>query len=401
MNWPLVKLSDICEINIGKTPSRANSNYWGKGNPWLSIRDMNQGVKLYNTKEEITDIGVKESNIKLVPNGTVLFSFKLSIGKIGITQRDMYTNEAIAALPVKNRKVIFENYLAYALSNIKLGKTTDRAVMGAILNKEKLKEIKIPLPPLEVQKRIAAVLDKADAVRRKRQQAIELSEQLLRSVFLDMFGDPVTNPKGYKIGKIGDLLSSINYGTSAKAGEKGKYPILRMNNITYEGDWNLESLKYIDMTEKERQKYTADPGDILFNRTNSKELVGKTAVFRETKPYIFAGYLIRSKTNSLAEPDYISGFLNSKYGKAILRNMCKSIVGMANINAQEYQSIEILIPPIGEQQKYVKVTKKIREQIICYQQALTKHGELFNSLSQKAFRGELNEQPEKELALRI
>ena len=136
MSWPLVKLSDVCEINIGKTPARANSKYWGKGNPWLSIRDMNQGGNLYKTKEEITDLGVKESNIKLVSKGTVLFSFKLSIGKIGITQRPMYTNEAIAALPIKNKKILCEGYLVYALSKIEAGKTTDRAVMGATLNKK-------------------------------------------------------------------------------------------------------------------------------------------------------------------------------------------------------------------------------------------------------------------------
>ncbi len=192
MSWPLVKLSDVCQINIGKTPSRANSNYWGKGHPWLSIRDMSQGIELYHTKEEITELGVKESNIKLVSKGTVLFSFKLSIGKIGIAQRDMYTNEAIAALPIKNRKVLCEGYLVYALSKIQVGNTTDRAVMGMTLNKKKLENIKIALPPLNEQKRIAAILDKADAVRRKRQQAIELNEQLLRSIFWDMFGDPVT-----------------------------------------------------------------------------------------------------------------------------------------------------------------------------------------------------------------
>ncbi|VAW55521.1 Type I restriction-modification system, specificity subunit S, partial [hydrothermal vent metagenome] len=135
-------------------------------------------------------------------------------------------------------------------------------------------------------------------------------------------------------------------------------------------------------------------GDILFNRTNSKDLVGKTAVFREDKPYIFAGYLVRSKVNALAEPEYISSFLNSKYGKTVLRYMCKSIVGMANINAKEYQSIKILIPPISQQQKYALIVKKCERDLVDYKQSLSRSEDLFSSLTQQAFKGQLSKQAE-------
>lgn len=280
--------------------------------------------------------------------------------------------------------VLDEKYLYYVLKQAKLPEDA-----GYSRHFKFVKRLQIPLPPLEEQKRIAAILDKADTIRRKRQQAIDLTDQLLRSVFWDMFGDPVTNPKKYKMGKIGDLLDSVNYGTSAKAGVEGKYPILRMNNITYEGGWKLNDLKYIDMDEKDLKKYTAEPGDILFNRTNSKELVGKTAVFREESSYVFAGYLIRSKVNSLAKPEYISGFLNSFYGKKLLRNMCKNIVGMANINAKEYQAINILIPPIEEQKKYASLVERCRNKIAFYRNVQKKTDELSNALTQQAFRGEL------------
>ena len=146
MSWFLVKLSDVCEINIGKTPARANPDYWGEGYPWLSIADMNQGREISHTKEEITELAVKETNIKLVPNGTVLFSFKLSIGKIGIAQRDIYTNEAIAALPIKDHKILCEDYLVYALTKMDALKTTDRAVMGATLNKKETCRTGNPTP---------------------------------------------------------------------------------------------------------------------------------------------------------------------------------------------------------------------------------------------------------------
>ena len=266
MSWPLAKLSDVCQINIGKTPARANPQYWGKGKPWLSIKDMGQGREIVHTKEQITERAISASNIKLVKKGTVLFSFKLSIGKIGVAQRDLYTNEAIAALPIKDTKILCEEYLSYALTQMDALKTTDRAVMGATLNKAKLAELRIPLPPLDEQKRIAAILDKADGLRRNREKAIELTDTLLRSIFLEMFGDPVTNPKGWEIGTIRDLLREAKYGTSQKANEDGLgIPVLRMGNITYGGEIDLSALKHVEMPKSDYSKYTTKKDDILFN----------------------------------------------------------------------------------------------------------------------------------------
>ena len=150
-----------------------------------------------------------------------------------------------------------------------------------------------------------------------------------------MFGDTVTNPKGWEVGTIRDLVSEVKYGTSKPAVDNGKYIYLRMNNITYSGCMDYTDLKYIDVEDKEIEKYVVRKGDVLFNRTNSKELVGKTAVFKEDTPMIIAGYIIRVRPNERSNPEYISGFLNSSYGKRTLLDMCKAIVGQENINAQE------------------------------------------------------------------
>lgn len=251
-----------------------------------------------------------------------------------------------------------------------------------------IKESFIPLPPLAEQKRIAAILDKADAIRQKRQKAIELADEFLRSVFLDMFGDPVTNPKGFSVGTIRDLVDSANYGSSAKASETdGEFPILRMGNITYKGAIDFSDLKYIDLEEKDKPKYLAVDGDLLFNRTNSKELVGKSAVYDRHEPVAIAGYLIRVRPNTKGNNYYISGYLNSKHGKATLQNMSKSIVGMANINAQEMQDISILIPPRELQDEYERIVKRIKTSVSMHELALDSSSDLFNSISKKAFSG--------------
>jgi len=250
--------------------------------------------------------------------------------------------------------------------------------------------LEIPLPPLAEQKRIAAILDAADALRAKRREALAQLDALLQSTFLTLFGDPVTNPMGWTVVTIGDLLSSTAYGTSTKAHEEESgFPCLRMNNITYAGGWNFTSMKYVDLKPKEVSKNTVHRGQILFNRTNSKELVGKTAVYRRDEPMAFAGYLVRGITNGEADAEYISAFLNLPQGKAILLGMCKSIVGMANINAQEFKSISLPKPPLTLQHRFAAIVEFVERQKVAQRAHLAELDALFAALQHRAFRGEL------------
>jgi type I restriction enzyme, S subunit len=173
------------------------------------------------------------------------------------------------------------------------------------LKNEHLDGLEIPLPPLDEQRRTAAILDKADALRRRRKRSLDLLDDLTQSIFLEMFGDPEKNPKGWKRGRISDLLEETQYGTSEKAGAVGKYPILRMGNITSDGRTDFEDLKYIDLSDKDLDKFTLRRGDILFNRTNSADLVGKTAVFDRDERFAFAGYLVRARARKGVSPHYV------------------------------------------------------------------------------------------------
>jgi type I restriction enzyme S subunit len=252
-----------------------------------------------------------------------------------------------------------------------------------------LAETLIPLPPLPEQRRIAAILDKADALRRERKSAIDLLDGLTQSIFLDRFGDPASNPHGLKRGKIGDLLAEAQYGTSAKAGSDGAYPILRMGNITVDGRVITDDLKFIDLAPIEIHKYTVRRGDILFNRTNSADLVGKTAVFDLDERFAFAGYLVRARARTGISPHYISAYLNSRHGKGTLRGMAKSIVGMANINAKEMASIPILVPDEESQRRYTHALGAIRTRQLLASRQLRVVDTLFASLQHRAFSGQL------------
>ncbi len=289
-------------------------------------------------------------------------------------------------------KVAFSKYVYYYLfserGQSEIMKDFRGATIGGI-SRNFTDKVQIPLPPLPEQKRIAEILDNADALRQKNKQLLAAYDELSQATFLDMFGDPVMNPKGFEQGVVGNLVSSVNYGTSSKAEEVGQYPYLRMNNITYSGEMDFSDLKYINLSENEKHKYLVKKGDLLFNRTNSKDLVGKTAVYKDSREMAIAGYIIRVRANKNANTEYISGFLNSSYGKKTLKGLCKSIVGMANINAKELQRIKILLPPIELQNQFAQIVENIEAQKTLVKQSLQKSEDLFNGLVQKAFGGEL------------
>lgn len=168
-----------------------------------------------------------------------------------------------------------------------------------------------------------------------------------------MFGDPKTNPLKWDMVTIGDIATDVRYGTSRPATEDGKYPYLRMNNLTYEGHLDLTDLKYIDIPDSEIEKCVVRYGDVLFNRTNSVELVGKTCVYNLDYDTIIAGYIIRVRIDDRILPVVLSNCLNSKVLKEQLRSMAKGAVNQANINAQELRSIPIYLPPIDLQREFV------------------------------------------------
>lgn len=395
MSWPVVKLGEVAVFINGDRGKNypSKGSFVKKGVPFISAGNLS-GEELNRSSFNY----ISEDRYNLLSNGKVkendiLFCLRGSLGKFAIVKNIERGAIASSLVIIRNNEKVNLSFLKHYLASPLCQREINQFENGAAqpnLSAKDLKSFKIPLPPLDKQKRIAAILDKADAIRRKRQQAIQLADDFLRSVFLDMFGDPVTNPKDFPIGTIRDFVETANYGSSGKASEtEGEYPMLRMGNITYEGGWDFTNLKYIDLSEKDKPKYLTQKGDLLFNRTNSKELVGKTAVFEEEKPMAIAGYLIRVRTNELGNNYYLSGYLNSAHGKKTLVGMCKSIVGMANINAQELQNIKILLPPIELQNEFENIVKTTKQKLKCFNKSSKLLNDNFNSLSQKAFAGEL------------
>jgi len=207
----------------------------------LSIADLAQGVDIVDTKERITEAAVAECGGRLVAPGTLVMSFKLSVGKLGFVRVPLYTNEAIAALPIRNEKQLNPRFLYRALQVARLSEGADRAVKGLTLNSEKLARIPIAFPrDVDEQCSIADLLDKADAIRRKRNEVIVLHEELLRSRFLEMFGEPMTNPKKWPTKGLCDVCDPKQWPTIAASELSGSgYPVFGANGlIGYHAEMN-------------------------------------------------------------------------------------------------------------------------------------------------------------------
>lgn len=382
-----VKLKDIFDLQMGKTPSRSNLEYWNTTDyKWISIADLTKTSKyIFETKEYLSKSAIKDSGIKVIPANTVVMSFKLSIGKTAITKEDMYSNEAIMAFKDKHVINIIPEYIFYLFKYKNWEECSNKAVMGKTLNKATLSEIEVEICSIEKQRQIVNILDKIMSAVDGRKQELQLLDELIKAQFVEMFGDPVKNPKGWEVVTIGDIVTEVRYGTSKPAVEGGKYPYLRMNNLTADGHLDLNDLKYIDIPDDEIEKCVVRKGDVLFNRTNSIELVGKTVVFDLQEDMIIAGYIIRVRLNKRLLPEILSQYMNLEALKDILRSMAKGAVNQANINAQELQSIKVYIPDMELQKQFIEMKNQVDKSKVAVQKALDETQILFDSLMQKYF----------------
>ncbi len=381
-----IALSELCEIQIGRTPSRSVVDYWGRGHKWVSIADMKKEI-ITSTKEEITDEAIQAIRCRKIPKGTLLLSFKLSVGKLAFAGTDLYTNEAIAALVIKNNSIINSKYLYYAMKVMKFV-GGNQAVMGITLNSKSLAELKIPLPSLGDQIRIAAVLTRAEKLIAKRKESIKSLDEFLKSTFLEMFGDPVSMRKQQKT-KLNDFIIFLTSGSRGWAQyytESGEL-FLRINNVR-DGYLKLDDIIFVtppDNAEAVRTKVKKD--DLLLSITAD---LGRTAVVSKDIEGAFINQhlaLIRLKQDEI-NPMFVAWYFAMPYGKSIVMKKNREAV-KAGLNFDDIRSFEIVTPSITLQNKFAAIVEKAEAIKVKYNESLVEMEKLYGGLSQRAFRGEL------------
>ncbi|KJC62561.1 hypothetical protein UP10_01225 [Bradyrhizobium sp. LTSPM299] len=341
-----------------------------------------------NTERKITDLGLCNSSAQMLPLHSVILSSRAPIGHLVINTEPMATNQGCKGL-IPGRQ-LNNRFLYYYLSSIvDLLNSLGTGATFKELSGGKLKEVTIPVPPLAEQQRIVDLLDEAFAGLATAKANGEKNLQNARALF-ESHLQSVLRSKKWKWRTLGDLCDGVEYGSSAKSKKEGKVPVLRMGNIQ-DGRLDWENLVYTN-DKDEIQKYLLNHNDVLFNRTNSPELVGKTAIYKSEMPAIFAGYLIRIVRNEgLLDADFLNYFLNSQiafdYGKTVVI----SSVNQANINGTKLKGYPIPAPSLAEQKAIVAELDALSEETkrltSLYERKLAALEALKKSLLHQAFAG--------------
>lgn len=288
-----------------------------------------------------------------------------------------------------NKKMMMGEWLYYLTVCPTFRKEAERNMTGSAgqkrVPKSFLENYHVNIPVLSEQHQQVQVLNNIFALLSLRKQQLAKLDELVKSRFVEMFGTYPNNPMKWETGRIRDIVADVRYGSSRPAVEGGKYSYLRMNNITYGGELDLSDTKHIDVPENELEKCIVRRGDVLFNRTNSKELVGKTCVYNRDEMMVLAGFIIRVRVTERVLPEFLSAFLNTDFSKQMLLGMCKAAIGQANINAQELQDIGLYLPPVELQHQFVHFKAEVDKSKLAVQQSIDQLETLKKSLMQKYF----------------
>ena len=383
----IIKLSDAFKLQMGKTPSREISQYWGGTFSWISIADINDEKYISKTKECITSKGIHDSGIKIVPKDTVIMSFKLSIGKTAITHSDMYTNEAIMSFIDKKIYKIDTEYFYYALSSLNWKNIGNRAVMGTTINKSILSNIEISIPDIKQQKNIANIFSKIDSLINERKQQLSKLDQLVKSRFIEMFGDPVKNPYNWT---RSSLEHSIKFITSGSRGWSQYFSNDGELFITIRNVKNskiiFNEVQYIHPpknAEAARTKVQED--DLLISITADLGRTGVVTKFIAEKGAYINQHLtcIRLDKSKLL-PVFVSYFLESPAGKKQFAQ--KNQTGVkAGLNFDAIKSLQIFTPPLPLQEQFAAFVQQVDKSKLAVKQRLKKLETLKKSLMQNYF----------------
>jgi len=382
--WPIKPLGELCDVRIGRTPRRDEPRFWGGDAVWVTIRELNGG-EITSSKEMVSEAAVRECMPEPVPTGTLLFSFKLSIGKIAIAGCPLYTNEAIAALPIRKPAELSRDFLRYALLRESHEGTANTAVMGKVLNKEKVQQLQIPVPPLAEQERIVKLLDEADELRKLRAAANSRSDDLIPALFHEMFGDPITNLMEWsespfsEVGKL-DRGRSKHRPRDEPSLYGGKYPFIQTGDVANaNGQITSYTQTYSETGLAQSRLWPAGTLAITIAAN-----IGKTAIL--TFPACFPDSLVGFVPGDKVHIDYVRQWL-----VAMESSLEEAAPQMAqkNINLKILGELRIPVPPLPLQQQFARRVAEIRALEVAQAASRQRVEHLFQSMLHGAFNQEL------------
>ena len=383
-------LGDLCRIVGGGTPSKKNPEFYQGTIPWVTVKEFTD-FKITDTVDHITDEAVSFSATNVIPADTVLVVTRVGLGKVAMISRDMAINQDIKALFPGDQ--LLPEYLFWFL--VLQSKEIERMGTGATvkgITLSQLRALSVPVPSHKKQRRIVDILHGADRIRRLRKQAQDTARQLIPALFIELFGDPSTNPKGWPIREVSDFVQRFEGGKNLKAGSDSprNCRILKVSAVT-SGIYRENESKPAPDDYSPPEKHYVRQGDLLFSRANTEALVGATAlVDRTNNKTLLPDKLWRFVWAEEIEPIYVHALFQSHYVRQELSKMSTGTsASMRNISQAKLRTLKLPVPPNKEQKQFADRVRQIRS-IMNQQKAAQASAESsFQSLLARAFSNEI------------
>lgn len=390
MKWPLKRLAELGTVSTGSTPRTAEPRFYGGELPFVTPAELDTGLPVTTAPRTLTDEGAEEARV--LPEGAVMVCCIGSLGKIGIAGRPVATNQQINSV-VFDREKVWPGFGFYAcrLLKPKLDCMAPATTLP-IVSKSKFADLTIPVPPLVDQRRIADVLDRAEALRAKRRAALAQLDSLTQSIFLDLFGDPATNPRGWPTGSLGSVLSiPLRNGLSPSKSGKVNAKVLTLSAIT--GDrFDATAWKISTFMFRPPANQSVSELDFLICRGNGNvRMVGKGYFPSEAKPEItFPDTMIAARISTeRIERAFLQHVWNSSAVRKQVESVARTTNGTFKVNQPSLERIHFVLPPISLQREFARRVAAVENLKAAQRASLVELDALFASLQHRAFRGEL------------
>lgn len=381
MKWPATALSEACEITMGQAP---------KGD---SYNDVCEGLPLIAGAGDFAGSAPRAKKFTTAPGkvsraGDIILGIRASIGDRVWSDAEYCLGRGVAGL--RPKAGTDPNYLWHWLgySSHRLA-AKGRGATFLQVNRADIADMEIPLPPLDEQRRIADILDKADALRVKQRSIAEGLEALIESTFIDMFGDPVSNPMSWPMYTLGGLAASLQYGPRFhnEAYTPEGIKIARITDLSHGGNLDFSSMPMLAVADGDKRKFLLEPGDIIFACTGAT--VGKLALIRPDDPPCIAGaYFIRIQLRGGVNPEFASAVLRSRSVQSIIKAGSHQSA-QQNFSGPGLRALPFPLPPMECQEIFGRRLESVRKFALLNESAVMYIDQLFASLQSRAFRGEL------------
>lgn len=382
------RLGDICEIVSGSTPKTNVKEYWDGDVKWITPAELNDEIYIITDSDrKITELGVKKTGLTSFPEGTVILSSRAPIGKVAIAGCKMYCNQGFKNLICSEK--IDNRYLYWFLKgNTALLQSLGRGATFKEISKTIVANIEINVPDKEMQRQVVDNLEKISKIIRLRKQELQKLNEIIKARFVEMFGNPVLNNKGWKVMPLRELTTKIGSGATPKGGKeayrKAGISLIRSMNV-HNGQFDYKELAYIsDEQASKLDNVIIEKDDVLLNITGAS--VARSCIVPSSiLPARVNQHVCIIRCNEFIIPEFLNKLLIDDNFQNLLWNIAGSGATREAITKQQVENLQIIVPPIKSQNAFMEFCKQIQKSKAAVQKALDETQLLFDSLMQKYF----------------